>query len=60
MTVRGTESTREPKDVFLNVRFDRSTHRKLVSLAQRRERTLAAEVRMAVKRHLEDEAKESS
>jgi len=53
MTVRGTESRREPRDTFLNVRFERSTHRQLAALARRNDRTLAAEIRVAVRDHLE-------
>lgn len=57
MTVRGTESRREPKDVFLNVRFEPSTHRRLSKLAGKNDRTIAAEIRVAVKRYLDAEEK---
>jgi predicted DNA-binding protein len=45
----------ERKEVFLNVRFEPSMHRKLIKLARSHERTLAAEIRTAVKRHIEAE-----
>lgn len=48
-------SSEERKDVFLNVRFEPSIHRKLRALARRHERTISAEIRMAVKRHLDAE-----
>lgn len=45
----------EKKDVFLNVRFEPSIHRKLAQTARKHERTISAEIRMAVRRHLEAE-----
>jgi predicted DNA-binding protein len=57
MTVPGTESTpaEETKSVFFNIRLEPSMHQQLGRLARRNERTLAAEIRMALKRYLDEE-----
>lgn len=45
-----------PKDVFFNVRVDAETHRRLAELAARNYRTVAAEIRLAVRERLERES----
>lgn len=47
----------EKKSVFFNVRLEPSLHRKLARLAAKNDRTIAAEMRVAVRRHLESEAR---
>lgn len=41
------------KTVYFNVRLDPVIHRRLTKLARENERTLASELRLALKRHLE-------
>lgn len=45
---------REKKTIFFNVRLEPSLHRKLARLAAKNDRTIAAEMRVAVRRHLEE------
>lgn len=40
-------------DVFFNIRFKPDLHARLKTVAEKNERTLAAEVRVAVRDHLE-------
>jgi len=49
---------REAKDVVFNVRLDRATHKRLARLARKHERSIVGELRLALKRYLEqhDEA----
>jgi len=44
----------------LNVRFERSIHRQLAALARRNDRTIAAEIRLAVRDHLERSREENT
>lgn len=44
----------EKKTVFFNVRLEPSLHRELALLAARNDRTIAAEMRVAVRRYLEE------
>jgi hypothetical protein len=41
------------KSVYFNVRLEPAMHRRLVKLARDNERTLASELRLALRRHLE-------
>lgn len=45
-----------PRDVFLTVRVDPETHAALLAQALENERTLAGEIRLALKRYLERDA----
>lgn len=48
------KSRAETKSVFFNIRLEPQMHRELTRLAKRNERTLAAEIRVAVRRHLDE------
>ncbi|HVM69980.1 MAG TPA: ribbon-helix-helix protein, CopG family [Gaiellaceae bacterium] len=45
----------EKKTIFFNVRLEPSLHRELSVLAQKNDRTVAAEMRVAIRRYLEQE-----
>lgn len=47
--------TKTPKSIYFNVRLEPAMHRELAALARRNERTLASELRLALRRHLERE-----
>jgi hypothetical protein len=45
----------EKKTVFFNVRLEPSLHRELTRLAEQNDRTVAAEMRVAIRRYLAEE-----
>jgi hypothetical protein len=45
-------STPEKKDVFFNIRLSREVHKALAALAATNERTIAGEIRLALREHL--------
>ena len=54
---RKSRTTEDEKDVFFNIRLRREMHREICELAKRNERTVAAEIRIALRRHLDEAAK---
>jgi predicted DNA-binding protein len=50
------KSSTAARDVFFNIRLKPEMHERLSTLAKKNERTIAAEIRMAVRQHLEEQA----
>jgi predicted transcriptional regulator len=52
MCAQRAESTKTVEHAFFSVRVDRATHEALEQLARRNDRSIAAELRIAVRDHL--------
>lgn len=48
-----TRERRELKEKFITIRVDDATHRRLIALSRENERTLAGEIRAAIRDRLE-------
>jgi predicted DNA-binding protein len=49
----GRKKRASSEDVFFNIRLDRDLHGRLTDVARRNERTTAAEIRVAIREHLD-------